>query len=118
MNYKAPPEARANAARGLALVDRGLGGKGLTDGTVDQARSIVKGAGLTYNEVRVNLAWFARFSKYTAAVQARLRDPECPAAVSWFLHGGDAGFDWVREIIENDPPLPTRGSAMNTRKRT
>jgi hypothetical protein len=109
VNYAPPDEVRANAARGLVLVSEGRGGKGLKPATVRQARRIADGRGLDYDEAKVNLAWFARFGAYTAAVAARRRDPQCPAAVSWLLHGGDEGWEWVREIVEIDFPLPQRG---------
>lgn len=110
MNYTPPDEVRTNAARGLVLVQHGHGGKGLRPATLRQARRIANGTGLDYDEAKVNLAWFARFGAYELACRARLRDPESPAAVAWLLHGGDAGWAWVRELVERDVPLPQRGT--------
>ncbi len=113
MNYTPPDEVRANAARGLVLVAEGYGGKGLKPATVRQARRISDGRGLDYDEAKVNLAWFARFGAYRAAQLARLRNPQSPATVSWLLHGGDEGWEWVRELVERDFPLPQRGGVVH-----
>lgn len=110
MKYTPPDEVRANAARGLVLVQRGHGGKGLRPATLRQARRITDGTGLDYDKAKVNLAWFARFGASAKLRSVRLRKPESPAAVAWLLHGGDAGWAWVREIVERDVPLPQRGT--------
>ncbi len=85
----APPAAVRRAfARGLALYDRGLGGKGLRPETVAWARKLARGVNVNEAKARQMRAWFARHGVPRDYAAARRR-PESPAAVAWLLWGGD-----------------------------
>lgn len=100
--YVAPFIVGVMAARGLALHRQGFGGKGLTDDTVDVARRMVDDRPLTLEEVATIRNWFRRFSVNRRFVQSRTKNPQSPAAVTWYLHGADPGFEWATKVIDED----------------
>jgi len=92
---KVPSYIASNAKRGLEYNAEGLGGKGLVDRTIREARKMAKGS-VSYNKLRRMAAWFARH-------QSDLKSPKNsdsnhdkypgPGAVAWLLWGGNPTSD-------------------------
>jgi len=92
-----PPIAMTRAAtRGLRLVERGFGGKGLEYATIRQARKIADGQPVSEQWIRKAYRYFRRNRRFAEF------DAETPAGVSWLLWGGSPGERWVlrqRELL-------------------
>ena len=104
-----PEYIRENARRGLEYYDDGLGGDGLRDQTVADARDMARGQ-ITEDKVRRMRAWFLRHQTDLEPEQNNNPDHEDfpgPGAVAWYLWGGNAtsnqmqAFEWAdRKVME------------------
>lgn len=92
---KVPSYIAANAKRGLEYNSEGLGGKGLVDRTIREARKMAKGS-VSYNKLRRMAAWFARHEsdlKSPKNNDPNHEDYPGPGAVAWLLWGGNPTSD-------------------------
>lgn len=134
MTHRAPSAVRKQFAAGLRLLDRGLGGSGLVDQTIDEAREIASGLPVSDDKVHRMAAWFARHDGNPDEVAARLRQTaeykrgelssKAPALVAHLLWGGEDGKAWAYRITGRTRPNPTildhyvEGVLANTRSPT
>lgn len=84
----APPTVRRNLERGIKQYEDGLGGDGLEEQTVIEARNMAKGEEPSVEKVKKAVAWWARNERFLEA------EPNTPADVAANLWGGAAGRDW------------------------
>lgn len=99
----APAAVRRNLRAGLKLVDRGYGGAGLTDDTINWARRLARGTAITKQKAMLMRGWLARHGPPAAEAAARRRDPLSPAAVAWLLWGADPSVAYVGLDRSTDP---------------
>ena len=109
VDLSVPEYVRENARRGLEYYDEGLGGDGLRDQTVAEARDMARGE-ITEDKVRRMRAWFLRHQTDLEPEQNNNPDHEDfpgPGAVAWYLWGGNAttnqmqAFEWTdRKVME------------------
>lgn len=91
--------------RGIALYEKGKGGKGLKPETVKWAYHFAQGGEITYARAVEMRGWFARFRFNGPAARSRATRPDGPAMVSWLLRGGDDGEQWARDAADYLIPL-------------
>ena len=96
----------AAAQQGLDWRAEGLGGDGLVEATITDARKMANREALSESKVRRMPAWFARHAVDLEAPQNDPDNEDYPGAgrVAWQLWGGDAGRSWadvkVRQLDE------------------
>ena len=96
----------AAAQQGLEWRAEGLGGDGLVEATISDARKMANREALSESKVRRMPAWFARHAVDLEAPQNDPDNKDYPGAgrVAWQLWGGDAGRSWadvkVRQLDE------------------
>ena len=96
----------AAAQQGLDWRAEGLGGDGLVEATISDARKMANREALSESKVRRMPAWFARHAVDLEAPQNDPDNEDYPGAgrVAWQLWGGDAGRSWadvkVRQLDE------------------
>ena len=96
----------AAAQQGLDWRAEGLGGDGLVEATITDARKMANREALSESKVRRMPAWFARHAVDLEAPQNDPDNKDYPGAgrVAWQLWGGDAGRSWadvkVRQLDE------------------
>ena len=96
----------AAAQQGLDWRAEGLGGEGLVEATITDARKMANREALSESKVRRMPAWFARHAVDLEAPQNDPDNEDYPGAgrVAWQLWGGDAGRSWadvkVRQLDE------------------
>jgi ATP-dependent Clp protease protease subunit len=88
----APPTVRRNLERGIQQFEEGLGGDGLEEATVIEARNMAKGEEPSVEKVKKAVAWWARNERFLEA------EPNTPADVAANLWGGAAGRDWFNAL--------------------
>ena len=88
----APPTVKNNLQRGIEQYEEGLGGDGLEEATVIDARNLVKGEEPSPEKIKKAVAWWARNERFLEA------DPNTPADVAANLWGGAAGRDWFKAL--------------------
>jgi ATP-dependent Clp endopeptidase proteolytic subunit ClpP len=88
----APPTVKNNLERGIQQYDEGLGGDGLEEATVIDARNLVKGEEPSPQKIKKAVAWWARNERFLEA------EPNTPADVAANLWGGAAGRDWFTAL--------------------
>lgn len=121
MNLKPPISVRSQLRQGLDLWERGLGGAGLREETVDWARRLAHGEDITPEKARKMAAWFARHGASPLEVAARKSQARAlqqgtlrgraPALVAWLLWGGDPAVEWSQRVVASEwerVVLPTR----------
>ena len=101
----------AAAQQGLDWRAEGLGGDGLVEATITDARKMANREALSESKVRRMPAWFARHAVDLEAPQNDPDNKDYPGAgrVAWQLWGGDAGRSWadvkVRQLDEETRAL-------------
>jgi len=101
----------AAAQQGLDWRTEGLGGEGLVEATITDARKMANRESLSESKVRRMPAWFARHAVDLEAPQNDPDNKDYPGAgrVAWQLWGGDAGRSWadvkVRQLDEETRAL-------------
>ena len=98
----APPTVKTNLERGIRQYEEGLGGSGLEEATVIEARNMVKGEEPSEAKVKKAVGWWNRNERFLEA------EADTPADVAANLWGGDAGRDWFRALsaqMEEDDEL-------------
>ena len=113
----APPTVRRNLERGIQQYEDGLGGDGLEEATVIDARNLAKGEEPSTEKVKKAVAWWARNDRFLEA------EPNTPADVAANLWGGAAGRDWFnalaaqidqeQELSESEDKLSTAGTSAS-----
>lgn len=102
--FYVPNDVKKAATVGLRLVKEGRGGKGLTRGAIKRAELLASGAPLDlqgdYSAERMR-DWFAR---HASDYRRGWENPPTPGYVAWMLWGGDAGKEYVDEIIRSQMP--------------
>ncbi|NBW13169.1 MAG: Clp protease ClpP, partial [Caulobacteraceae bacterium] len=88
----APPTVKNNLQRGIQQYEDGLGGDGLEEATVIDARNLVKGEEPSPQKIKKAVAWWARNERFLEA------EPNTPADVAANLWGGAAGRDWFTAL--------------------
>lgn len=88
----APPTVKNNLQRGIEQYEEGLGGDGLEEATVIDARNLVKGEEPSPQKIKKAVAWWARNERFLEA------EPNTPADVAANLWGGAAGRDWFTAL--------------------
>jgi len=88
----APPTVKSNLERGIKQYEEGLGGDGLEEATVIDARNLVKGEEPSPQKIKKAVAWWARNERFLEA------EPNTPADVAANLWGGAAGRDWFTAL--------------------
>jgi len=91
----APPAVRRALARGLELLDAGMGGRGLEPATVREARALARGATCTRAKAEKAGRWFVRNARFARAPTTS------PAGVAWLLWGGAAGRAWFKRVLRS-----------------
>ena len=105
----------AAAQQGLDWRAEGLGGEGLVEATISDARKMANREALSESKVRRMPAWFARHAVDLEAPQNDPDNKDYPGAgrVAWQLWGGDAGRSWadvkVRQLDEETRALHEGG---------
>jgi len=88
----APPTVVRNLERGIRQYEDGLGGDGLEEATVIEARNMAKGEEPSVDKVKKAVAWWARNERFLDA------EADTPADVAANLWGGAAGRDWFKAL--------------------
>ena len=88
----APPTVVRNLERGIKQYEDGLGGDGLEEATVIEARNMAKGEEPSVEKVKKAVAWWARNERFLEA------EANTPADVAANLWGGAAGRDWFNAL--------------------
>jgi len=88
----APPTVKNNLERGIKQYEEGLGGDGLEEATVIDARNLLKGEEPSPQKIKKAVAWWARNERFLEA------EPNTPADVAANLWGGAAGRDWFTAL--------------------
>jgi hypothetical protein len=102
-----PIYIQENAQRGLRWYADGLGGDGLVDATIREARDLAEGR-VTLDKVRRMSAWLARHASDLDAPAANPRHPQYPSpgVVASALWGGGTKRDaeramtWANRVIK------------------
>jgi HK97 family phage prohead protease len=92
----------AEAEKGLRWYEEGLGGEGLVEGTIRDARKMAAREPLSEDKVRRMPAWFARHEpdlQSPANSDPENDDYPGPGRVAWALWGGDAGRTWAERKV-------------------
>lgn len=96
----------AEAEKGLRWYQDGLGGDGLVEGTIRDARKMAAREPLSEDKVRRMPAWFARHEPDMQSPANSDTDNDeypGPGRVAWALWGGDAGRTWAeRKVSQMD----------------
>lgn len=102
-----PKKVQENFKLGLLFYEAGLGGKGLVDDTISEARKMAKGIPPSMDKLILMKNWFAGHGAKESEMDAKNRQErdikngiyrKSPAYVAWFLWGGDEGREWVRKL--------------------
>jgi len=107
----APPTVRRNLERGIRQYEDGLGGDGLQEATVIDARNLAKGEEPSVEKVKKAVAWWARNERFLDA------EADTPADVAANLWGGAAGRDWFKALaaqIEEEEELSEPEDKIST----
>lgn len=107
----APPTVKTNLERGIRQYEEGLGGSGLEEATVIEARNLAKGEEPTEAKVKKAVAWWNRNERFLEA------EADTPADVAANLWGGAAGRDWFRALaaqMEEDEELAEPEDKIST----
>jgi ATP-dependent Clp endopeptidase proteolytic subunit ClpP len=107
----APPTVRRNLERGIRQYEDGLGGDGLEEATVIDARNLAKGEEPSVEKVKKAVAWWARNERFLDA------EADTPADVAANLWGGAAGRDWFKALaaqIEEEEELSEPEDKIST----
>lgn len=106
-----PSSVRAAFREGLRLHAKGLGGEGLKDQTVADARELARGSPMTPEKAVAMRAWFARHGAQPDQTKARKDQraaldagedlASAPALVSWLLWGGDDAESWAAKVVSH-----------------
>lgn len=107
----APPTVKSNLERGIRQYEEGLGGSGLEEATVIEARNLAKGEEPTEAKVKKAVAWWNRNERFLEA------EADTPADVAANLWGGAAGRDWFRALaaqMEEDDELAEPEDKIST----
>lgn len=107
----APPTVKSNLERGIRQYEEGLGGSGLEEATVIEARNLAKGEEPTEAKVKKAVAWWNRNERFLEA------EADTPADVAANLWGGAAGRDWFRALaaqMEEDEELAEPEDKIST----
>lgn len=115
--YKPNKAMQEEAQRALNWVDEGYKG-GTRVGKI-RARQIVAGENLSYDTV---LRMYSYFSRHEIDKKAEGFEPDekgYPSAgrVAWGLWGGDAGYEWSKNIRDKERAKQNKGFDMNVIKR-
>ena len=95
--FDVPASIRAAAEQGLAWVDAGLGGDGLTETGPETARALASGR-VDAERLLMIAAWWARFGEVDGPLE---RDGEpTPLAVARALWGGDDADAWASGLAD------------------
>lgn len=105
-SYTPPEKVRANAKLGLELRAKyGRGGLSTTEAGelgigsgVQRANDLMEG-NVSFDTVRRMKAFFDRHSTYKDKHE---KDPPSNSYISWLLWGGDEGYTWAKQIIEEE----------------
>jgi HK97 family phage prohead protease len=90
-----PPEGVREACRvGIRQIEDGLGGDGLEDATVREARAMARGEDVTAAKARKGYRWWARNERFLEA------ENDTPADVAANLWGGRAGPGFFNRLYE------------------
>ena len=107
----APPTVRRNIERGIQQYEEGLGGDGLEEATVIEARNMAKGEEPSVEKIKKAVAWWARNERFLEA------EPNTPADVAANLWGGAAGRDWFKALaaqVEEEEELSEPEDKIST----
>lgn len=107
----APPTVKSNLERGIRQYEEGLGGSGLEEATVIEARNLAKGEEPTEAKIKKAVAWWNRNERFLEA------EADTPADVAANLWGGAAGRDWFRALaaqMEEDEELAEPEDKIST----
>jgi len=107
----APPTVRRNLERGIQQYEEGLGGDGLEEATVIEARNMAKGEEPSVEKIKKAVAWWARNERFLEA------EPNTPADVAANLWGGAAGRDWFKALaaqVEEEEELSEPDDKIST----
>lgn len=85
--WPAPGWMRDNFKRGLEWFEKGFGGDGLADSTIEEARTIAGGGLVSPDKAQRMAAWFARHMADLDGVSTD-QDPPTPGMVAHALWGG------------------------------
>jgi len=88
----APSQVVTNLERGIRQYEAGLGGDGLEQATVIDARNLIKGEEPSPEKIVKAAAWWARNERFLDA------EADTPADVAANLWGGAAGRDWFKAL--------------------
>jgi len=88
----APSQVVTNLERGIRQYEAGLGGDGLEQATVIDARNLIKGEEPSPEKIVKAAAWWARNERFLDA------EADTPADVAANLWGGAAGRDWFEAL--------------------
>lgn len=92
-----PPKSVQNACSdGLAMYDKGLGGRGLMPETILWAHLIARGDPVSEEKLRKMGPWFAR---HAVDLKPGSKQAMTPGWVAWQLWGGDAGRKWAASVV-------------------
>ena len=94
---RAPKGAQAAAKRGLAWVDAGFGGDGLTRTGLARANQLAKGTNISDDTIQRMRSFFARHSNYRSTKHDIKDGKPTPWRVAWDLWGGDEGRSWAEQ---------------------
>jgi HK97 family phage prohead protease len=90
-----PPEGVREACRvGIRQVEDGLGGDGLEDATIREARAMARGEDVTVAKAKKGYRWWARNERFLEA------EDDSPADVAANLWGGRAGPGFFNRLYE------------------
>lgn len=107
----APPTVRRNLERGIQQYEEGLGGDGLEEATVIEARNMANGEEPSVEKIKKAVAWWSRNERFLEA------EPNTPADVAANLWGGAAGRDWFKALaaqVEEEEELSEPEDKIST----
>lgn len=119
VNLEPPAYMRASARRGLAWYEEGLGGDGLVDRTIREARAMARGSVTPDKWTRI-AAWIAR---HMGDLDAPAANPEndaypSPGVVAMALWGGGANKRQAERAMEYAQGVVARIAAENEGRAT
>lgn len=119
VNLEPPAYMRASARRGLAWYEEGLGGDGLVDRTIREARAMARGSVTPDKWTRI-AAWIAR---HLGDLDAPAANPEndaypSPGVVAMALWGGGANKRQAERAMEYAQGVVARIAAENEGRAT
>jgi hypothetical protein len=105
-SYTPPEKVRSNAKLGLELRAKyGRGGLSTTEAGelgigsgVQRANDLMEG-NVSFDTVKRMKAFFDRHSTYKDKHE---KDPPSNSYISWLLWGGDEGYAWAKQIVEQE----------------